>query len=703
MTKQTPLVQLAVSIFVLTVFWGFAGNGYAQKSQDDADSSTGPLALETITVTAEKREKDVQTIPSSVTAVSETQIEDFELTDVSDLISLTPNLYLQEYGTGMSYFGAIRGVYPASITNQTIGIYVDDVPYSGLDINLYDIERIEVLRGPQGTLYGRNSEAGIINILTKKPSSEWEGSIRLDGESFNGYGVTGAVSGPILDHRLGFKVALKYFETDGYFENLYDNSDEAASKETLDGRITLTATPSDKLDLTFTADFQDYDSPENANFAPLDASDMRKKVNVDYAGEASKDAGGASFRGEYQFENIKLVSITAVHNEDRFYSNDIDFTPTDLMTYDWDQGTNTYSQEFRLVSNRPESPLQWLMGLFLFRNEEENTYKFRMNFMNMGMGVPGETLTQNGDNDTLGTALFGEATYNFANGLDLTLGLRYDREQLDFEYSQQLSGPTLEMMGYSDLSMSNDETFDSWLPKVALSYHLSEEIMPYFSISRGFRSGGFNAVTEVGTPYDPEYSWNYELGVKTSWLNNKLRLNACLFYIDREDMLVDILTNDGTTSYIDNAAKASSKGVEVDLMAMPVRGLSLVAGAAYTDAQFEDYTNGSDIFDGNKVTNSPEYTLNLGATYRFSDGFFINVNYNHFGRIYFDRANTVSQSDYGLFGAKIGYETEYFDVYLYGKNIFDQEYATRAFDVSDVWYGRAGAPQILGIVLQMRF
>jgi len=703
MVKVGLQLQVALLSLLLIISSVFINSAYAQDAQSDDGSSTDVFELETITVTSEKREKDVQTIPSSVTVVGETQIEDFEIKNTLDLASVTPNLYFLDVGDPMLSMVSMRGLFQFYDIGSPVGIYVDDVSYSGLDINFYDIERIEVLRGPQGTLYGRNSEAGVINIITKKPSSVWEGDVCMEGGSFNSYGVKGAVSGPIQGDRLGFKAAMRYYESDGYFENQYDNSDDGGSVENLDGRLTFTSAPSDKLDLTLTTDFQNYESPKHTNFSQLNSEDLRKAVNVDYIGETSKDAGGASLRGEYQFEDMKLVSITSIHKENSFYNMDVDFTPNDLINIEKDEtDVTSYTQELRLISDRPESSLQWLVGLFLLNEENDWGYSMWMNFMNMGYGVPGETLYSKSNTDRLGTALFGEMTYSFAGGLDLTLGLRYDREQVDFDYRQQPSGSMLEVMGYTAYATSNDDTFEAWLPKVSLNFHLSEGIMPYFIISRGYTSGGFNKYAQYGTPYDPEFSWNYELGAKTSWWDNRLRLNAALYYIDRTDMQVDVIGSDGYSAYTNNAAEASSKGVEVELTARPVRGLELVAGAAYTDSKYDEYTSGTDVFDGNHTIYSPEYTLNLGATYRHSSGFFLSARYKHIGEIYFDTANTESQGDYGLFGAKIGYEAEHFDIYLYGENLFDEEYVTRAFEVSEVWYGRAGAPQTFGVVIQAR-
>ena len=705
MEKIKVQLQVALLSLLLIISSVCADCAHAQDARGNDGSSTDVFELETITVTSEKRERDVQTIPSSVTVIGETQSDDFELTSTFDLFSFTPNLYFINVGHGMQKsIISLRGVNSNSVGGSAVGVYVDDVSYPGLEISLYDIERIEVLRGPQGTLYGRNSEAGIINIVTRKPSSEWEGNLRLESGSFNSYGIKGAVSGPIKGDRFGFKAAMRYHESDGYFENQYDGSDDMGSQENLDGRLTFTAALTDKLDLTLTADLQNYESPKYGNFAPLDAGDdLRKSINVDYTGETSKDTDGASLRIEYQLQGMKLVSITSIHNEDYYYSQDIDFMPIDLMSMETQTDLTSNAQELRLVSDRPRSSLQWLAGLFLLNEKNDNDYNMWMNFMNMGYNVPGETVYWESSTDTLGAALFGEATYSFAAGLDLTLGLRYDREQVDFDYRQQPSGSMLETMGYSAYTTSNDDTFDAWLPKIALSCHLSEEMIPYFIVSRGFRSGGFNENSQVGTPYDPEFTWNYELGVKTSWWDNRLHLNAALFYIDRTDMQVEIITSDGYSMYIDNAAKASSKGFEAELIALPVKGLELVAGAAYTDSKYEEYSTGVDVFDGNQAIHSPEYTVNLAATYRHSSGFFLNASYNHAGKIYFDTANTRSQGGYGLFDAKLGYETGHFDIYLYAKNLFDQEYVTRAFEVSDVWYGRPGAPQTFGVVIQARF
>ena len=471
-----------------------------------------------------------------------------------------------------------------------------------------------------------------------------------------------------------------------------------------DVRLSLEFTPADRLTITLGYDFQNYESPEYANFAAIDQEgDLRKNVNMNYPGEADKDADGGYLKAVYHMDEMQLISVTSARNESNIMSYDTDFTSYDMMTMTLDREVTSLSQEFRLVSDDKNASFQWLFGVLLLSEQDDRKYDIWMNFMTMGMGMPGETLTQESDTDTTGTAAFGQISYEFKNNINICLGLRYDYEEKEFHFTQTPGGSVLAMMGYGAQSGEADESFDVWLPRAVVSYRAWEHVMPYASVSRGFRSGGFNDSESLGSSYAPEFTWNYELGAKTSWFENRLQLNAALFYIDWSDMQVEITNDGGTTVYIDNAAKATSKGAELELTARPLAGLELMAGAALTHAEYDDYTQGTQVYDGKKVIDSPEYTLNFGATYRMKNGVFVHAGYTHLGEIHHDLANTHSQENYGLVDAKIGYETERFDIYVYGKNLFDEEYVTRAGEVNGTWYGRAGAPQVFGITATVRF
>jgi iron complex outermembrane recepter protein len=710
--QENRMVHHKKLIFAIIVFACFTflllsaiRQAWAEDNVDEAIHPPRQVDLGTLTVTAEKRESDAQEIPVGMTVLGETQIQDFDLKTTADLIGLAPNLYVTQSGNPMAAsYAALRGITSSMTGTPSLGFYVDGVYYApGLDIDLFDVERVEVLRGPQGTLYGRNSEAGVVNVVTKRPGDGWEGSVGADVGTFDTYDAKAMLSGPLIRGSLGFRGAVRYNETDGYFENRYDGSDEVGRAENLAGRFSVVSTPTDRWDLHLIYDVQHYDSPAYAHFAPLDSEDLRTDINVNVPGESHKDADGLALRAEGKWSTISLVSITTAHTEDYRSANDIDMTPADLTAMAIDAETDTLSQEVRLLST-DQGPLQWLCGLYFLWEKDDRGYGTWMNFMDMGMGVPGESLRLKNRSETTGFAWFGETSYTFFDRLKFTLGLRYDVERKDFEYSQTPSGPVLVMMGYASENGSREETFDAWLPKASLSYTLSEGAMPYASVSRGFKSGGFNDIDNLGSVYDPEFTWNYELGIKTDWFDNRVRVNAALFHIDWTDMQVEIPTAGGTAVYIDNAGEATSQGAELEVAVRPLHGLEILAGGAYTDARYEDYTSGANVYDDQRIMDSPEYTLHLGLTYRLPiSGLIANLLYTHYGAICFDPANTREQADYGILNAKIGYEGRGFDFYLYGRNLLDEEFVTRAFSVNGEWYGRAGEPRVVGVNTRFYF
>ncbi len=661
------------------------------------------LEMETITVTAEKREGNVQDIPGSVSVVGDVQLNDLKMDEVKDISILIPNFYITDTGADQS-FASMRGIGASMAGAPTVGIYVDDIYTTfGLDLALLDVKRVEVLRGPQGTLYGRNSEAGIINVITKKPTEEWEGRVAADIGAFDSYKASAVFGGPVAG-KLKFRGALQYFESDGWFENKFNGSDEGGRKEVFNGRFHFSLPVSEQLNFQLIYELYRRDNPEYANFTFLDQpGELRENLSVDYMGEAKKDTDTLSLHSQYDFDQNRLVSITSFDKVTAYASNDIDFMPADIMNLTVRQEIETFSQEFRLISTDDSAPFSWLLGAFFLHEERDGTFGMWMNFMNMGMGIPGDTLRSMSDQTTTGGALFGEATYTFADRLHLTLGLRYDREEQEFDYNQPQPGPALSMMGYRLLRGSEKDTHEAWLPKLAIRYDLTETVSPYIGVSRGFRSGGYNLVENLGSPFAPEFTWNYEAGIKTSFWDNRLQCNAAVFYIDWTDMQVEVRTAGGTAFYMNNAAEASTKGVELEVVARPVTGVQLFAGIGYTKAEYDSYSVGANVYDGNTIIDMPEKTFHLGGIYRHTSGFFASLVYRYVGEVTIDIANTHEQEAYGLLHGKIGYERDSFDFYLYARNLLDEEYTTRQLDMKDTWVGRAGEPLVVGANLTFRF
>lgn len=678
-----------------------AAPAHSLAADQESQNAKNEFTLEGIKVTANKREQSLQKVPSSVSAIDSIHIDDYRIETMEDIFENLPNINFVKTGpaASMTSFASVRGISSSMGGSPVLGLYVDDIYYSSLDMSLLDLERVEVLRGPQGTLYGRNTEAGVINIVTKQPTTTYEGKLAADYGSFNAYGVKGMVSGPLVYDKVLMRLTGSYKGSDGYINNSFDDDDNVNAHREIDFRGKIAMPVRDKgLNMSLTVDGQNYKSDGYADYSDLDNSDPYE-VNVDFPGKTSRDAYGLSLRASYDFDSMALTSITSYRDEVNQNDNDIDFTSVDYARLYLDHDVNTYSQELRLTSTDAASPLQWQVGAYGFFEKFDRNYISRMNMAPMGMGVM--NFVSDSQTDSTGGALFTEGSYTLWDKLTLTAGLRYDHIYREIDYSMDNAGM---MPNYSG---SNSKSFDAWLPKLSVSYQLTPNIMPYATISRGFREGGFNVKERLGEAFKSEFAWNYELGVKTTWLENRLTANLAAFYIDWKDRQVEII-NAGTFM-IDNAGDATSAGFELEVSARPMEGLELVASLGYIDAEYDSYDNGVEDFSGNTVINTPEYTARLGATYRFTNGIFLGGNYRHYGKSYTDPANTESQSDYGLMDVKVGYEKDHFSVYAWGANIFDTEYYTRKVPRASMggglaeYVGRPGSPATVGVSFALDF
>jgi len=716
------VVTAIFAVVLISIFFSAPFAAAQEKLKQDTakkEENRKEYEIGTMTVTAEKREEDIQDIPVSISALSDIEIEDAGIVDIEDLIYQIPNLHMVKTGSHNPYGSLfIRGL--STVINSTVGFYVDDVYYSGgSDTELFDVERIEVLRGPQGTLYGRNAEAGVINIVSKKPGNQWEGKASVSYGNFNTQNYNAGIGGPLFQNKLFFRVSGKYLRSNGYFDNKFNGNDECDDRDNFNNRTLLRWTPTDAWDITLSTEFQKY-RDGNACFAPLE--DVRHNphdVNLDLEGSDDQDANGQALRVAYENEWFTLTSITSLRDWESEMNIDIDFSPIDYMRLKFFNASDTFGQEIRLASAKGSAPLQWLAGIYFFdeKIDAKNTYDYRQGYP--AWGLPPFQDYQDSVTDTQGYAFFGQTTYTLFEKLDLTAGLRYDHETKDFEFDGHFD-QDLSMFGMLPKTVKADEDYDSWLPKFAVDYSLTPHLMPYASVARGYTAGGFNTASPAvaGTSYDPEYSWNYEVGIKSAWLDRRLIFNLTAFYIDWQDQ--QVLQQLGPTQFaVKNAAESTSKGFEVELKARPATGLDFSAGFGYTNVEFDDYKDS--IFDldptsptyGQKIGDVdysgkqnmfvPEYTYNLAALYRHMSGFLGRIELLGIGDSYYDLANTVKEDAYELVNARIGYEREHFEIYLWAKNLLDEGYATRAFDMGGYYVGRAGDPQTFGITLTGRF
>lgn len=695
-------------VFVLLVcFWLFssvpAQTGYAKEnlsSLSQQESELQNTSIEAMTVTAQKKEEDAQDVPISMSVFSDMFIEDAGITNLKELTFFTPNLYSQQMANQNMLL--IRGVSSHSIAlNPPAGLFVDDIGYPLAFMqnpDLMDIERIEILKGPQGTLYGRNTESGAINIITKQPGNEMSGKVFVEPAFYDtpdqnvfSLRAGASISGPVLKDKLFFGVSYQVEDSDGYTENIYNGDDKAGKINHHNGQAKIRWTPSDPWDITMVLNGHEADDGYGyLRYIDGPTQSDRYKINWDGNNAWTDKNNGQALRVNYSGDKYNLVSITTRNEYSTDFIGDGEYGPTTAygdQIFKFDD--TAYSQELRLSSADETSPLSWIAGVYGFTEELDALAEY--------FGLSYIT-----DYECEGFAVFGQGTYTLWDRLHLTAGLRYDYQ--DYEGTQTLNTVTA--------PYGADFDHGEWLPKASVSYDVNDSTMGYFTVSKGMLAGGYNyafASDSDTLTFAPEFSWNYETGLKTSWFDGRLTINAAIFYIDITDKQVEeYVTGSASLRQISNAAKASSKGGELEITARPVPGWQVFAGIGYADSQFEEWVSdlsGSGTYDyeGNHLTYAPEYTFNAGAQYNHASGFFGRVDVTGCSDFYADAQNAANVDGYETVNLKIGYETDSFQISLWCKNVFDEEYITTKTYYVGGYIAQDGAPRMIGTTIVYRF
>jgi len=625
------------------------------------------VTLEPVTVTAQKQEEVAQETPVSITVMDETDLEDKLVNNLDELVRFVPNM--ASFSTGVLGENVItmRGITATAATRSTsTGMYIDGVPVLssfGYTAGLLDVERVEVLRGPQGTLYGKSTQAGVVSIVTARPGNELkaklvgEGGRQLsskDGDRFNG-SLAGVVSGPIVDDVLFFSLSGKVDHKDPFIKNTTLNKAEY-ELDNYYGNGKLRWTPNSDLDVALTLGREALRQKGNNGNRPGGTS---RVVGSNLRTWQDVDTDMQALNVGYNFtENLKLTSISARRHSKLDGEQDFDFSPFSLMHGAAKGKKTSLSQEFRL--NGTHGPFDWQGGVYV--DDEEMDYFAAVASMRP---VPPPLKTKLLGNSYAGYAHVG---YDITRDLKILGGLRLEYQRLEFKSS-----------------LLTEDLSDHWInlsPKLGLQYTFTPGVMGYATVSQGYRPGGFNdrATNPTYQTYDPETLWSYEAGLKNTLLDNRLLLNVAVFYMDIADKQVEEHVN-SNTYYLTNAGKATSMGAELDFTALVTEGLTLNGGIGYTHAEFDEFTDAKGDYKGKRLPYAPEYTYNVGAQYRMQNGFYVRGDVVGYSKTYFDKTNTSYRNPYVLVNAKIGYEMEHLDLYLYGKNIFDTKY-----DVKN-WYG----------------
>ena len=673
-------------------------------------STSGGLSaaiLEEIVVTAEKREASVQDTAISITAYSGEELQNLEVRELQSLSAQTP-------GMAFSRAGGEAQIYLRGVGNNTFGIGVDPSVALHLD-GIYlgraqmglgqfmDVERIEVLRGPQGTLYGRNATGGTVNIVTRGPTPEWEGYARGYYGNFDRKQGEIAIGGPISE-AAGVRLAVRGIEDDGFTDDLDPaGGGDIDDQESISGRAILEFALNEDATFRFQGDWTEFDS-NNRTIRPLDETGIAQTLGALPVADFDEtrnsipsyldyETGGITATLEWMLtDNIRLTSVTGYREfEDSFRFN-TDGTEMDVTETHFARDTNQISEEIRLSSVGLER-LEWLLGYYYYNEEKEEA----LGLPNRKFAAFAGPFTPNsfnlfGENETEAHAVFGQASYLVTDQLKITVGGRYSYEKKDdlgsFTFRLNFDG-LLNPGNLTNPAMPRDRT-DSWnafTPKAGLEFRYSDDVLFYFMASRGFKSGGTNSLSTSPLGFDPEFIWSYEGGMKSEW--GRMRVNAAAFYYDYSDLQVSTFI-DGTVR-IDNAAGAEIIGFDLDLTAALSDQLIWRLGASVLDTEYEDFISAfgsnaggpivSDL-SGNELINAPDLKLSSSVNYNhpFANGaaleFTGQVSYQ--SKVYFSKENEslMSQDGYALVDARLAYVSPSgkWEIAGLARNLFDEEY-----------------------------
>lgn len=729
------------------------------------------FSLEEIVVTAQKRAENLQDIPLAITAMSGDFLEQAGITAVDEVSMRTPGFTMSRYNMAQPqlYIRGIGSTDDSAFGDQSVGIFLDEVYIGragGADFDLMDLERIEVLRGPQGTLYGKNVAGGAVNILTKKPSSDTQVKLKGSYGNFNRYELRGLVNGALSDN-VAAKLSLSKVERDGHSVSAIDGT-KLGDANNFSARGQMLFTPNDTMEVLLTADYsrdrlagnsreclgeQFIFFPWLAPGAPYGASpcsEDRRLNEKTVNGYQNRDVWGLSAKVTAETAIGEFTSITAYRDSEFDYQEDFDGSDANLVINNVDEKAHQFSQEFRLGDVSEDGRLKWVVGLYYFTETvnrlDNNDFtgndtaafatpspvpglswgQFLPLIGQTGWGLAPFDIFFDQKNVTKSYAGFAQASYDIVDQVTLTLGGRYTHESKDANINGYGFDPTGGFLaGTYDVNPS--KSWNSFIPKASLNYRMTEDAMVYVSYSQGFKSGGFNgsAASEAAAlqGFDPEKAKQWEVGLKSMMLDDKLRLNLTAFYIDYTDLQIFKLVN-GSTLVIENAANASSQGFEAELTAAVTESLTVTANYAYLDTKYKDYITETGVdYSGNDLTRAPRNSFNLGAS-NVTDiadwgQLTIAANWSYRDKIYFDGANKhfstgevwIGDDSRHMVDAHIALDLvdQGMQIKLWGKNLTDALYRTHGIDGSgpfDLTENAAvvyGMPRTYGVTLTWEF
>lgn len=705
-------------IFYCFLFIFFLSFGYAQEISNVKDSlGDDSYRLAEIIVTADKSETNLEKTPYSISVLADSDIVKRRVWDIRDLSTLVPNLYASHPGDLRSVI-SIRGVSTTSY-DPAVAVYVDGVNQFSLDTyisQLNDVDRIEILRGPQGTLYGRNASAGVINIITKQPNNELQGEFGFDLGNYGLQRYTGSFRWPLFSAKLQLGGSGMFHYKGGFFRNDYTGSAYDKVKVNQSNyffkyepfnQLSFILNIKHQLHLNKGA-FPLISSVEEAFKNPFRLSQNRISEMYDKTLNISLNTG-------YSHRHFLLTSQTSFQKNYRIYKDPIDgdFSNYDIISIVNDYGNqwNTnrvYMQELRLSSPKSSLKLNWNVGVYGFIQQnpiKQGTY-FGENADMFGSPISNFTdITINNLNGR-GLAGFGQLTYHFNSKLSIITGLRYDYE----DNERKIAGFFQPDYGKEIITRSDTSAvakFQNLSPKLVLQYNFSQKHIVFGVFSKGFRAGGISELSsdpsEVALmPYDPEHSENFEIGSKSTFYKDRFRINTSIFYTRVKNGQIPVLLLPEALTIVRNAAKLKSKGAEIEFTGVFDKSLSFSYNIGLVDADYVDLNIADEgenkKYSGHKQIFTPQITSFFSVEYNrpiYSKiDFFVAGAFRQVGKQYFDLANSISQNSYGVFNTRTGVTYSNCSITFWASNLFDTRYIDYAYDFGAV---HLAEPRTFGI------
>ncbi len=681
--------------------------------------------LDAVVVTAEKQESNIQNVPVSITALSSRDVQAYRLWASSDLKGIVSNLYSANPGDGRNVI-SIRGITSTSY-DPAVVTYIDGVPQFTLDTyipQLFDIDHIDVLKGPQGTLYGRNAMGGVINIFTKQPDDQVRSSFELSSGNYGLERYSFNFSTPIIKGKLYLGAAVLYEASDGYYINDFNYSNFDRQHRTADN-ISLKYLLNPKW--SFALNMKNLWNRNYGAFALSPTTEMALSnpyhLDQNAIGQMVDNSLNTSLQIRYTGEKMDFTSLTAYQSNYRYYKNPVDgdFSPLDIISIVNDYGkpwnkVDAWTEELRLSSPAASvSPLKWAIGSYLFIQTAPNKQGVHFGADASLAGSPDSnyTIVNTTKMENKGLAFYGQVEYALSKKFGVAGGLRYD-----YQHSRStVSGMYVPDSSAGFIIQAEETGYTSYhalTPMLSLSYRAGENAHIYASYRQGYRTGGLTQLSSDPSqpplyPYKPEFSNNYELGWKGNYFASRFHANLAVFYNTVKDVQVPTLILPDAITIIKNAGGLTSKGFEAELEGLIVKGLQMTYHFGYTDAKYTSgklSSNGDEVdLDGKRQLFTPDMTSMLVLEYSGALPKLIGVNgfirgeWYYFGKQYFDLSNSQLQTSYQMLNTSVGISYSFFSISVWMRNMTNAKYIAYAYDFGA---SRLGDPYNYGVTMKFR-